>query len=98
MRMGRIQQADTAIYRAIIQEAARDGLPTATHTGSAADVKDAVGDSTQTALTWSTVDLIPGVSIPSNEAEGESHMILHSAFSKRLADLNWQLRASRDVR
>jgi imidazolonepropionase-like amidohydrolase len=50
---------DTKIYDAIIAEAIHDGLPTATHTGSAADVKDAVEAGTNSVEHGSMVDLIP---------------------------------------
>src|SRR5207248_3412903 len=39
---GVFNRLDTGIYRAVIQEGAKDGLPSATHTDAAADVKDAV--------------------------------------------------------
>ncbi|MGI8958459.1 MAG: amidohydrolase family protein [Bryobacteraceae bacterium] len=56
---GVFNRLDTGIYRAVIQEAAKDGLPTATHTGSAADVKDAVDADTNSVEHGSMVDLIP---------------------------------------
>jgi imidazolonepropionase-like amidohydrolase/ABC-type multidrug transport system permease subunit len=56
---GVFDRLDTGIYRAVIQEAAKDGLPAATHTGSAADVKDAIEAGTNTIEHGSMVDLIP---------------------------------------
>jgi imidazolonepropionase-like amidohydrolase len=43
----------------VISEAAKDDLPSATHTGSTADVKDAIGAGTNSIEHGSMVDLIP---------------------------------------
>ncbi|MGI9073833.1 MAG: amidohydrolase family protein [Bryobacteraceae bacterium] len=56
---GVFNRLDNGIYRAIIQQAKKDGLPTATHTGSTADVKDAVAADTNSVEHGSMVDLIP---------------------------------------
>jgi imidazolonepropionase-like amidohydrolase len=56
---GIFNRLDTGTYRAIVQEAAKNGLPTATHTGSAADVKDAVDADTNSIEHGSMIDLIP---------------------------------------
>jgi imidazolonepropionase-like amidohydrolase len=50
---------NTQIYDAVIEEAKRDNLPSATHTGSAADVRDAVDAGTSSIEHGSMVDLIP---------------------------------------
>lgn len=50
---------DTRIYDAVIAEAGKDGLPSATHTGSSADVKDAVEAGTNSVEHGSMIDLIP---------------------------------------
>lgn len=50
---------DLATYRAIISRAAVDGLPSATHTGDAADVRDAVEAGTNSIEHGSFMDDIP---------------------------------------
>jgi imidazolonepropionase-like amidohydrolase len=50
---------DIQIYRAVINRAAAVGLPSATHTGAAADVKDAVEAGTNSIEHGSRVDEIP---------------------------------------
>jgi imidazolonepropionase-like amidohydrolase/ABC-type multidrug transport system permease subunit len=55
---GMFNRLDTGFYRAVIQEAAKNGLPSATHTGSAADVKDAVDSDTNSIEHGSMADLI----------------------------------------
>ncbi|MBV9265202.1 MAG: amidohydrolase family protein, partial [Acidobacteriaceae bacterium] len=50
---------DTRIYDAVIAEAIKDRLPTATHTGSAADVADAVNAGTNSVEHGSLKDKIP---------------------------------------
>jgi imidazolonepropionase-like amidohydrolase/ABC-type multidrug transport system permease subunit len=50
---------DTRIYDAVIAEAKKDGLPSATHTGSSADVKDAVEAGTNSIEHGSMIDRIP---------------------------------------
>jgi imidazolonepropionase-like amidohydrolase len=50
---------NTHIYDAIVGEAEQDHLPSATHTGSSADVKDAVEAGTNSIEHGSMVDLIP---------------------------------------
>lgn len=50
---------DTHIYDAVIAEAKNDNLPSATHTGSSADVKDAVEAGTNSIEHGSMVDRIP---------------------------------------
>ncbi len=50
---------DPAIYRAIVAEAQKDNLPTATHTGNAADVKEAADAGSTSIEHGSMTDLIP---------------------------------------
>lgn len=50
---------NTGIYDAVIEEARHDGLPSATHTGSSSDVRDAVDAGTNSVEHGSMVDLIP---------------------------------------
>ncbi|HZS54761.1 MAG TPA: amidohydrolase family protein [Bryobacteraceae bacterium] len=56
---GLFNHLDPAIYAAVIQEAAKDNLPSATHTGNAADVKEAADAGTNSVEHGSTLDLIP---------------------------------------
>jgi imidazolonepropionase-like amidohydrolase len=56
--LGAFNRLDTGIYRAVIQEASQNGLPSATHTGSAADLKDAVDADTNSIEHGSMTDLI----------------------------------------
>jgi imidazolonepropionase-like amidohydrolase/ABC-type multidrug transport system permease subunit len=56
---GEFKRLDPDIYRAVISEAQKQGIPTATHTGSAADVALAVEAGTSSVEHGSSVDLIP---------------------------------------
>jgi len=56
---GTFNHLDAGIYRDIIAEARKDNLPTATHTGSAADAKEAVEAGTGSIEHGSMADLIP---------------------------------------
>jgi imidazolonepropionase-like amidohydrolase len=56
---GPFPKLDTGIYHAIMAEAAKDHLSSATHTGNAADVKTAVDAGSSTIEHGSMVDLIP---------------------------------------
>ena len=56
---GLFNHMDPAIYNAVIAEAIKDNLPSATHTGSAADVKEAADAGVSSIEHGSTVDLIP---------------------------------------
>jgi imidazolonepropionase-like amidohydrolase/ABC-type multidrug transport system permease subunit len=56
---GKFNRLDTGIYDAVIAEATKDNLPSATHTGRAADVKDAADAGTSSVEHGSMVDLIP---------------------------------------
>jgi imidazolonepropionase-like amidohydrolase/ABC-type multidrug transport system permease subunit len=58
------------IYSAVIQEAAKDGLPTATHTGDAEDVKEAIAAGTNTIEHGSKMDLIPAEDFAAMKAKG----------------------------
>jgi imidazolonepropionase-like amidohydrolase/ABC-type multidrug transport system permease subunit len=83
---GVFNRLDTGIYRAIIQEAASDGLPTATHTGSAADVKDAADADTNSIEHGSMVDLIPNDSFLEMKQKGIAYDPTLSVF-EAFADL-----------
>ncbi|MBV8809911.1 MAG: ABC transporter permease [Acidobacteriaceae bacterium] len=56
---GLFNRLDTSMYDSIIAEAKKDNLPSATHTGSSADMKDAVSAGTNSIEHGSMVDLIP---------------------------------------
>jgi imidazolonepropionase-like amidohydrolase len=56
---GLFNHLDSAIYAAVISQAIKDNLPSATHTGSAADVKEAADAGTNSVEHGSMVDLIP---------------------------------------
>jgi imidazolonepropionase-like amidohydrolase len=56
---GPFHRLDTNIYQAVVAEATKDGLPSATHTGGAADVKDAVEAGSSSIEHGSNIDRIP---------------------------------------
>lgn len=56
---GAFNRLDTGIYDALIAQAIKDNLPSATHTGRASDVKDAADAGTNSVEHGSMVDLIP---------------------------------------
>ena len=56
---GLFNRLDNDIYRAVVDEAKKDNLPSATHTGNAADVKVAVDAGTNSIEHGSMTDLIP---------------------------------------
>jgi imidazolonepropionase-like amidohydrolase/ABC-type multidrug transport system permease subunit len=55
---GKFKRLDAAIYRTVISEAQKEGLSSATHTGSEADVKLAIDAGTNSIEHGSAVDLI----------------------------------------
>jgi imidazolonepropionase-like amidohydrolase/ABC-type multidrug transport system permease subunit len=56
---GTFNHLDASIYRNIVAEAQKDGLPTATHTGNAADAREAAEAGTNSIEHGSMADLIP---------------------------------------
>ena len=56
---GLFNHLDANMYRAVIAEAIKDNLPSATHTGSTADVKEAADAGTNSIEHGSPVDAIP---------------------------------------
>lgn len=56
---GTFNHLDANIYRSIVAEAQKNGLPTATHTGNAADVQEAAEAGTNSIEHGSVTDLIP---------------------------------------
>ena len=67
---GLFNRLDTGIYDAVIAEAVRDQLPSATHTGRAADVKDAVAAGTNSIEHGSVVDEIPATTLREMNEKG----------------------------
>jgi len=68
--VGSFPRLDTGIYDAIISEAAKDDLPSATHTGHASDVKDAADAGTTSVEHGSAVDLIPAATFAEMKEKG----------------------------
>ncbi len=83
---GLFNRLDGGIYRAVIEEARKDGLPSATHTGSAADVKEAVDAGTNSIEHGSMIDLIPPGSFLEMKGKGIAYDPTLSVF-EALADL-----------
>jgi len=71
---------DTGIYDAVIAEAIRDSLPSATHTGNSADVKDAVDAGTNSVEHGSMTDLIPDSTFAEMKAKGIAYDPTLSVF------------------
>ncbi len=67
---GPFNRLDQGIYAAIIAEAIKNNLPTATHTGNAADVKDAADAGTNTVEHGSKSDPIPAETFAEMKAKG----------------------------
>jgi imidazolonepropionase-like amidohydrolase/ABC-type multidrug transport system permease subunit len=67
---GLFNRLDTHIYDAVVAQAAKDNLPSATHTGNAADVKDAADAGTNSVEHGSIVDLIPGATFAEMQQKG----------------------------
>ncbi len=67
---GAFNHLDADIYDAIAEEAKRQNLPLATHTGSASDVKEAIAAGTNTIEHGSVVDAIPADIFGSMKARG----------------------------
>jgi imidazolonepropionase-like amidohydrolase/ABC-type multidrug transport system permease subunit len=56
---GLVNRFDLTLYKAVIAEAAKENLPSATHTGNSTDVRDAVEAGTNSVEHGSMTDLIP---------------------------------------
>jgi imidazolonepropionase-like amidohydrolase/ABC-type multidrug transport system permease subunit len=67
---GQFNRLDSAIYQAVIEEASKQGLPSATHTDNAADVKLAVEAGTNSIEHGSPVDLIDPATFAEMKARG----------------------------
>ncbi|MDQ2777256.1 MAG: amidohydrolase family protein [Acidobacteriota bacterium] len=77
---GTFNRLDTKIYDAVISEAQKNNLPTATHTGSAADVKDAIDAGTNTIEHGSTKDAIPAALFSEMKRKGIAYDPTLSVF------------------
>jgi imidazolonepropionase-like amidohydrolase/ABC-type multidrug transport system permease subunit len=79
-KWGEFKRLDPDIYRAVISEAQKQGLPTATHTGSAADVALAIEAGTNSIEHGSAVDLIPSESFAAMKARNIAYDPTLSVF------------------
>jgi imidazolonepropionase-like amidohydrolase/ABC-type multidrug transport system permease subunit len=82
---GLFNRLDTKIYDAVIAEAIRDGLPSATHTGNASDVNNALEAGTTSVEHGSTLDLIPAATFVEMKRKGVAYDPTLSVF-EGLAD------------
>ncbi len=71
---------DPAIYSAIMEQGHTDNLPTATHTGNAADVKEAVAAGSNSIEHGSMTDLIPAETFAEMKAKGLAYDPTLSVF------------------
>lgn len=83
---GLFNRLNTGIYDAVISQAADDSLPSATHTGSSRDVKDAADAGTNSVEHGSMVDLIPDATFAEMKQKGIAYDPTLSVF-EALADL-----------
>ncbi len=83
---GLFNRLDTGIYDAVISEAIKDNLPSATHTGNAADVKDAADAGTSSVEHGSMIDLIPAATFAEMKQKGIAYDPTLSVF-EALVDL-----------
>ncbi len=77
---GLFNRLDTGIYDAVIAEAIKDNLPSATHTGNSADVKDAVDAGTNSVEHGSMTDLIPDATFAEMKEKGIAYDPTLSVF------------------
>ncbi len=83
---GLFNRLDTGIYDAVISEAIKDNIPSATHTGNAADVKDAADAGTSSVEHGSMIDLIPPATFVEMRTKGIAYDPTLSVF-EALVDL-----------
>lgn len=69
-QFGLFNHMDPAIYAAVISEATKDGLPSATHTGNSGDVKLAADAGTNSIEHGSMNDLIPAETMAELKSKG----------------------------
>lgn len=77
---GEFNRLDTGIYDAVMAEAAKDNLPSATHTGQASDVKDAADAGTNSVEHGSIRDLIPAATFSEMKEKGIAYDPTLSVF------------------
>ncbi|MBV9760756.1 MAG: amidohydrolase family protein [Acidobacteriaceae bacterium] len=82
--VGSFPRLDTGVYDAVISEAAKDNLPSATHTGQASDVKDAADAGTNSVEHGSGIDLIPLATFAEMKAKGIAYDPTASVFEAML--------------
>ncbi|MDQ2712577.1 MAG: ABC transporter permease [Acidobacteriota bacterium] len=83
---GLFNRLDTGIYDAVIAQAAKDNLPSATHTGSSADVRDAIAAGTNSIEHGSMIDRIPEELLAQMKSKGIAYDPTISIF-EALVDL-----------
>jgi len=81
---GAFPRLDTGIYDAIIAQAAKDSLPSATHTGRASDVEDAAAAGTNSVEHGSVLDLIPPATFAQMKQKGIAYDPTLSVFEAML--------------
>jgi imidazolonepropionase-like amidohydrolase/ABC-type multidrug transport system permease subunit len=82
--VGSFPRLDTGIYDTVIAEATKDNLPSATHTGRASDVKDAVDAGTNSVEHGSVIDLIPPATFTAMKDKGIAYDPTLSVFEATL--------------
>lgn len=82
--VGAFNRLDTGIYDAVIAEATKDNLPSATHTGRASDVKDAADAGSSSVEHGSAIDLIPPATFAEMKAKGIAYDPTLSVFEAML--------------
>ncbi len=83
---GLFNRLDTGIYDAIVTQARKDGLPSATHTGSSADMKDAVDAGTNSIEHGSMVDVVPDATFTAMKSKSIAYDPTLSVF-EAMADM-----------
>lgn len=84
---GLFNHLDPAIYRAIIDQAEKDNVPAATHTGNAADVKEAVDAGTNSVEHGSRTDSIPPATFAEMKQKGIAYDPTLSVFEEEIVDM-----------
>lgn len=82
--VGAFPRLDTGIYDAIIAEATKDNLPSATHTARPSDVKDAADAGTTSVEHGSVLDLVPAAIFAEMKEKGIAYDPTLSVFEAML--------------
>jgi len=77
---GVFNRLDTRVYDAVISQAGKDSLPSATHTGNSTDVKDAADAGTNSVEHGSMIDLIPAETFAEMKQKGIAYDPTLSVF------------------